>query len=78
MGGDDERPVIGDTVGRLAFVDLRYLPREVGELGDAEATVPVAELRNGDVVKVLPGGQVPVDGTVLRGASEVDESTIDH
>lgn len=38
-GGDDERPVIGDTIGRLAFVDLRYLPREVGELGDAEATV---------------------------------------
>ena len=44
--------------------------------GDAEVTVPVAELRSGDVVKVLPGGQVPVDGTVVRGASEVDESML--
>ena len=41
-----------------------------------EERVPVAELRTGDVVKVLPGAQVPTDGTVTRGASEVDESMI--
>jgi Cu+-exporting ATPase len=44
---------------------------------DAEPMeVPVASLRRGDVVKVLPGGQVPVDGTVLRGASAVNEAMI--
>ena len=29
------------------------------------AEVPVSGLRQGDVVKVLPGAQVPVDGRVL-------------
>ena len=38
--------------------------------------VPVSGLRRGDVVKVLPGGHVPVDGQVLFGASAVNESMI--
>ena len=38
--------------------------------------VPVAELLKGDVIKVLPGAQVPADGVVLHGASEVDQSMI--
>jgi len=38
--------------------------------------VPVSGLRRGDVVKVLPGAQVPVDGMVLYGESAVDESMI--
>ena len=47
--------------------------------GSADALareVPVAELVKGDVIKVLPGAQVPADGVVLHGASEVDQSMI--
>jgi len=38
--------------------------------------VAVAALRLGDVVIVRPGERMPVDGSVLEGASHVDESLI--
>ena len=39
-------------------------------------TVPLTALRLGDVVLVRPGSRVPVDGTVLEGTADVDESVI--
>jgi P-type Cu2+ transporter len=38
--------------------------------------VPLTALRLGDVVLVRPGSRVPVDGTVLEGTADVDESVI--
>ena len=38
--------------------------------------VPVAALRPGDRVRVLPGQAVPADGRVLGGQAEVDESML--
>ena len=42
----------------------------------AEVEVPVEAVVPGDVVRVRPGARVPVDGTVLDGASWVDESMV--
>src|SRR6267378_1884321 len=39
-------------------------------------TVPLSELRVGDVVLVRPGARVPADGTVAEGSADVDESMI--
>jgi Cu2+-exporting ATPase len=39
-------------------------------------SVPLSELRVGDVVLVRPGARVPADGTVVEGAADVDESMI--
>jgi Cu2+-exporting ATPase len=39
-------------------------------------SVPLTELRTGDVLLVRPGARVPADGTVIEGAAEVDESMI--
>jgi Cu2+-exporting ATPase len=39
-------------------------------------TVTLADLRLGDVVLVRPGARVPVDGTVVEGTADVDESIL--
>src|SRR5437868_14535372 len=44
--------------------------------GSEIQTVPISELKVGDVVLVRPGTRVPADGTVVEGAADVDESMI--
>jgi Cu2+-exporting ATPase len=39
-------------------------------------SVPLSELRVGDIVLVRPGARVPADGTVVEGAADIDESMI--
>jgi Cu+-exporting ATPase len=41
-----------------------------------EADIPVEEVVAGDVVAVRPGEKIPVDGVVIEGRSNVDESMI--
>jgi P-type Cu+ transporter len=41
-----------------------------------EKKIPTELLQIGDTVKVVPGDKVPADGTVVRGASSIDESAI--
>ena len=41
-----------------------------------EETVPVAELRIGDRIRIRPGEGVPADGKVLSGRSSVNESLL--
>ena len=44
--------------------------------GDRIVEVPIAQIRAGDVVVVLPGDRVPVDGKILDGESHLDEAMI--
>ena len=39
-------------------------------------TVPVAELRPGDRIRIRPGDKIPADGRVVAGESSVNEATI--
>ncbi|MCD8332718.1 MAG: heavy metal translocating P-type ATPase [Clostridiales bacterium] len=42
----------------------------------AEETVPVEQVRIGDIFAVRPGESIPVDGVVLEGTSAVDEAAL--
>ena len=44
--------------------------------GDNLETIPVSELRVGDVILIRPGASIPADGSVREGDSDVNESTI--
>jgi Cu+-exporting ATPase len=44
--------------------------------GGQEVTVPVEKVDIGDIVIVQPGEQIPVDGTVMEGHSEVNEAML--
>src|SRR6202166_1677066 len=53
------------------------LPDTAERVKGAETeSVPLCELRAGDIVLVRPGARVPADGTVVDGAADVDESMI--
>jgi Cu+-exporting ATPase len=39
-------------------------------------TVPLASVEVGDILRVRPGGKIPIDGTVIEGRSAVDESML--
>jgi len=41
-----------------------------------EEDIPLEQVRPGDTLRVRPGEKVPVDGTVIDGASNVDESMV--
>ncbi|HYW06611.1 MAG TPA: heavy metal translocating P-type ATPase [Longimicrobium sp.] len=62
---------------RVAGERLRQLAPERARLENAAGvvrTVPVVDVRPGDVVHVLPGERVPVDGIVLEGYASLDRS----
>ncbi len=54
--------LLPDTAERINGTDTR--------------SVPLSELRVGDIVLVRPGARVPADGTVVDGSADVDESMI--
>ena len=57
---------------------LGLAPRTARRLGAAgeESDVPLEEIRVGERLRVRPGDKVPLDGEVLEGGSNVDESMV--
>jgi len=51
-------------------------PRAMVLRDGAEVEVPTAEVLKDDVVVIRPGNKIPVDGEVLEGESQVDESML--
>ncbi|MGI6029115.1 MAG: heavy metal translocating P-type ATPase [Candidatus Heteroscillospira sp.] len=56
---------------------MQLAPKTAVVLRDgAEVTVPVEQVKKGDVFVVRPGEHIPVDGVVVDGASAVNESAL--
>lgn len=44
--------------------------------GGVEKTVPAEEVKAGDILRVLPGETVPVDGVIISGNSSIDQAVM--
>jgi Cu+-exporting ATPase len=57
---------------------LGMAPKAARRLNDdgREADVPLEQIQVGDRLRVRPGEKIPVDGAVLEGATNVDESMV--
>ena len=66
------------AIARSAAEELAALevPRAERINGDEVETIAIADLIVGDLVRVKPGGRMPVDGIVLDGQSELDRSLL--
>ena len=64
--------------GRDALTRLMsFLPDTVHRLGpDGGQDVPIDDIRPGDIIAVVPGGRIAVDGVVRAGRADVDQSRI--
>ena len=66
----------GKTTDALRSL-MKLAPKTATVLRDgAEVTVPVEQVKSGDVFVVRPGENIPVDGMVLDGTSAVNESAL--
>ena len=56
---------------------IRLAPVKGRRIKDGkEELIPAEEIRQGDVLRILPGETVPVDGTILSGETSVDQSVM--
>jgi Cu2+-exporting ATPase len=62
------------VAGNLAALKAETATKFVGP--DEISQVPVAAIRAGDIVLLRPGERCAVDGTVIEGRSEIDQSLI--
>jgi heavy metal translocating P-type ATPase len=58
--------------------DLISLTPETGRRvnGEREEIIAARDIRAGDILRVLPGESIPVDGVVTRGSTSVDQHVI--
>lgn len=66
------------AVARSAAEELAALevPRAMVLRDGLEVQVAISDVRPGDLVRVRPGGRMPVDGVIVEGNSEVDRSLL--
>ena len=61
-----------------AIAQLMQLTPDTATLieGDSQRSVATDEIEAGDILLIRPGERIPVDGTIVRGSSTLDESML--
>jgi len=67
---------LSSLIPKKANLRITDVNADADEGEEAYVSVATDAIRAGDVVKVLPGDVVPVDGVLIRGAVECDQSVI--
>ncbi|SDE09746.1 heavy metal translocating P-type ATPase [Riemerella columbipharyngis] len=63
----------GDAIKKL----MSLSPAEAHIVRDNEEhTIPLSEVKKGDILRVKAGEKIPVDGTITEGSALIDESSI--
>lgn len=64
------------TVAITALQGLRPSVATIVKKNGERLVIPVSDVLTGDLVQVKPGEKIPVDGIIIEGDSETDESLI--
>ena len=66
------------TRAKKGLKNLISLAPAVGRriIGGAEEEVPADQIKRGDILRVLPGESIPVDGEIITGDTSVDQSVM--
>ncbi|KQB95873.1 ATPase [Loktanella sp. 1ANDIMAR09] len=67
------RKAAASAAAQLSALEV---PRVMRVRDGVRQMVNFADLAIGDLVQVLPGGRIPVDGTITEGASQIDRSLL--
>lgn len=66
----------GKTTNALRSL-MKLAPKTAAVIrGGRETTVPIEQVRKGDLFVVRPGENIPVDGVIIEGEAAVDESAL--
>ncbi len=76
LGHWQEMKAIGQASNALSAL-AELLPDDAERISaEGAETVPISELRVGDIVLVRPGARIPADGHVVTGTADIDESML--
>jgi len=72
----ESRTALGARASIESLVKLTPQQANRVDADGSETEVIVGQIRPGDIVRVRPGDNIPVDGDVVKGLSSVNEATI--
>jgi heavy metal translocating P-type ATPase len=76
IGGFLERYTVKKTQGRIEEL-INMTPQFTTRIKNGtEEKIPVENISVGDIIKVLPGENIPTDGIIIDGESSIDQKTL--